>query len=360
MFGENKDDKIVKIDISYNFILKLALIILGGLFIYLVKDIIGILLVAIVLTTAIAPFVNLINKKKKMPRWVGITIIYVGIVGIVILIVGMLLPALVKEFQNLIDKIPYFYELLNNKFNTINNPTIQTAIKDTISNLVNSITAKGNTLFQSFYSIVTGIGVAVMTLIITFYMSMEEDGITKFVKAIVPKKYHTFTLNLVNKIEKTVGSWLKGQLSLCFIIAALYYIAFVIFGLNYSLLLAVFAGVVEIIPYIGPYIGAVPAVLIALTQSPIRALFIIIIVVLIQQLENNWIVPKIMKKSVGLNPIIVIVVLMIGVKIGGVAGALLAVPVTAIIQVIIKETTHLDANGIFDDDGEDSDNITKE
>lgn len=353
MFGENKDDKIIKIDISYNFILKLALIILGGLFLYLIRKVLAILLVSIVLTTAIAPFVDLMDKKKKLPRWIGILIIYAIIIGVFILVVWLLVPALIQEFQNLIDKIPYFYDLLNNKFTALSDTGLQGALKDTISNFVNNFANSGNTIFKSFSSIISGLGFAAMTLIITFYMSMEEDGTAKLVKAIVPKKYHVFALSLINKIQKTVGGWLKGQLSLCFIIATLYYIAFVIFGLNYSLLLAVFAGIVEIIPYLGPYIGAAPAVLIALTQSPIRVLFIVIVVFLIQQLENNLIVPKVMKKSVGLNPIIVIVVIMIGVSVAGPAGALLAVPVTAIIQVIAKEIIHLDAEGIFEEEDND-------
>ena len=131
------------------------------------------------------------------------------------------------------------------------------------------------------------------------------------------------------------------------IIGALSYIALVILGVNYSLLLALFAGITEIIPYIGPVLGAVPAVIIAFTQGPIKGLFVVIVYVLIQQLENNFIVPKVMKKSVGLNPIIVIIVIMIGIKIAGIAGALLAVPFTAIIQVIANELFHYSEEGIF-------------
>lgn len=358
MFGENNDNKVVKIDISYDFIVKIILIVLGGAFLYLIRSILAILLISILLTTAISPFVDLIHKKKKLPRWLGILIIYLGIISIFFLIIGLLFPALIKEFQNFIDKIPYFYEVIINKFNAISDPNIQNTIKTTIVNFVNSIANKietGNTIFQSFSSIVTGFSFFIMILIVTFYMSMEEDGTARLIKSIVPKQYHTFSLSLLNKIQKTVGSWLKGQLSLCLIIAALSYIALIILGVNYSLLLAIFAGAMEIVPYIGPVLGAVPAVIIGLTQSPIKGLFVLIIFVLIQQLENNFIVPKVMKKSVGLNPLIVIIVIMIGVKIAGMAGALLAIPFTAIIQVIAREMFHFEQDGIFKED-EDTDN----
>lgn len=363
MFGEshnnNNDDKVVKIDISYNFIVKIVAIVLGGLFLYLIRSILAILLVSIILTTAISPFVDLIHKKKKLPRWVGILIIYIGIIGIFVLVIGLLMPALIKELQNFIDKVPYLYELVNSKFSAIADSGVQDTIKNAVLNFVNNLATRveaSNTIFQSFSSIISGFAFFFMTLVVTFYMSMEEDGSARLIKALVPKQYHTFSLNLLNKIQKTVGSWLKGQLSLCLIIGTLYYISFVILGVNYTLLLAVFAGVMEIIPYIGPVLGAAPAAIIGFTQSPIKGLFVILIIILIQQLENNLIVPKVMKKSVGLNPLIVIIVIMIGVKIAGIAGALLAVPFTAIIQVIAREMFHFDQEGIFNDENKKDNN----
>ena len=352
MFGENNNNNnnVVKIDISYNFIVKIALIVFGAVFLYLTRSIIAILLVSILLTTSITPFVDLIHKKKKLPRWLGIVIIYIGIIGLFGLVIGLLFPAMVNEAKNLIDKIPYLYTSISDKFNNINSPELQSTLKEAILKFLNGISDKfegGSGIFKSVSSVVSGFSFFVVTLIMTFYMTMEEDGTERLIKAVVPKKFHCFSLNLLHKIQNTVGSWLKGQLSLSLIIGALCYIALVILGVNYSLLLALFAGLTEIIPYIGPVLGSIPAIIIAFTQGPIKGLFVIIIYVLIQQLENNFIVPKVMKKSVGLNPIVVIIVIMIGIRLAGIAGALLAVPFTAIIQVIANEFFHYSEEGIF-------------
>ncbi len=361
MFGEKENNSVIKIDISYSLILKAVLFIFGFVFLFLIRDIIGILLVSILLTTAIGPFVDLIHKKKKLPRWVGVLIVYVGIIGIFVLVTGMLFPAIINEFKTLVDKLPYFYQELASKFDSIKSVAMQDALKEYFLGFAKGTITKlqtgGGDIFKSFTNIVSGFAFFFITLVITFYMTMEEDGPTRLVKALVPKKWHHYALNLMTKIQNTVVGWLKGQLSLSLIVGSMSYVALIIMGINYSLLLAIFAGITEIIPYIGPTIGAIPAVFIALTQSPIKGLAILIIYLLIQQIENHFIVPKVMKKSVGLNPIIVIIVIMIGVKLAGFAGALLAVPFTAIIQVVANELFHLEQDGIFKQEEENKEEI---
>ncbi|MBU4332000.1 AI-2E family transporter, partial [Patescibacteria group bacterium] len=146
-------------------------------------------------------------------------------------------------------------------------------------------------------------------------------------------------------MQKKIGSWLRGQVILMIIIGILSYIGLLILGVRYALLLALFAGLMEIIPYIGPIFGAVPAVFIALTQSPIKGLLVIVLYLIIQQLENNLIVPKIMKRAVGLNPIVVILVILIGGKIAGIVGALIAVPVATAFSVMLKDFLDLRKQG---------------
>lgn len=139
------------------------------------------------------------------------------------------------------------------------------------------------------------------------------------------------------KIEEKLGAWLRGQLFLSIIIGLVSYIGLLIFNIPYALPLALLAGVMEIIPVIGPIISAIPAVLIALTISPILALGVAAMYFVIQQLENHLIVPQVMKRAVGLNPLVVILAIAIGSRILGFAGALLAVPLAVVIQIIAAE-----------------------
>lgn len=361
MFGEKESNEVMKIDFSYTFIVKVILFVVGFAFLFLVRDIIGMILVSILLTAVITPFVDLLHKKKKAPRWVGIAIIYVGIIGIATLIIALLVPAISNEFKALIDKTPYLYQNISSWFSNIQSEALQSTLRDNVLNVVKGLFSKlqngSGGLIQSFSGVVSGLSFFVITLVMTFYMAMEEDGSIRLVKALIPKKWHHFALNLLNKIQNVIVGWMKGQLSLSLIIGVLCYIALIIMGVNYSLLLALVAAVTELIPYIGPVLGAIPAVFIAFTQSPVKGIAIVIIYVIIQQLENNLIVPRVMKKSVGLNPLVVIIVILIGVKIAGIFGSLLAVPVTAIIQIIANEVFHLDQEGIFKEKEEKTDDI---
>ena len=134
-----------------------------------------------------------------------------------------------------------------------------------------------------------------------------------------------------------MGMWLRGQLFLSFIVGLLVYIGLLILGVKYALVLALIAAILEIIPFIGPTIAAIPAILVGLTDSWIKALVVVILYFVVQQLENHIIVPKVMQKAVGLNPIVVIIVIMVGAKLGGIVGALIAVPVAAAIGVFVGD-----------------------
>ena len=147
-------------------------------------------------------------------------------------------------------------------------------------------------------------------------------------------------MDVFNRMQKKLGLWLRGQLILCLVIFILTYIGLLILGVKYALIIAVIAGLTEFIPYLGPVLGAIPAVFIAFTQSPTLALFTAILYIIIQQIENNFLVPKIMQKAVGLNPIVSIVAIMIGFSVGGVVGALLSIPVATAGTVLVEDMLH--------------------
>ena len=130
---------------------------------------------------------------------------------------------------------------------------------------------------------------------------------------------------------------MRGQLVLGLVIGVMYFVGFTLIGLPYAFLLAVFGGLLEFIPYVGPFLAAVPVLFLALTDSPWRAAIALIVIVLIQQTENNIIVPKIMQKAVGLNPIVSILAFMIGAKLFGIVGAIFAIPVATAISVVLTE-----------------------
>lgn len=159
----------------------------------------------------------------------------------------------------------------------------------------------------------------------------------RIMRSVVPTKYQPYFTHLANRMQMKIGKWLRGQLFLSLIIFLLSWLGLSVLGVKYALVLAVFAGVTELIPYFGPFIGGVPAVLIAFTQSPTLAILVIVLYVVIQLIENHVLVPKVMQKAVGLNPVVTIIVILIGAKLAGILGIILAVPVTTALGVAAKD-----------------------
>lgn len=168
-------------------------------------------------------------------------------------------------------------------------------------------------------------------------MTVGEAGMKEFFRFVAPSKYQPYLVQKINQVQTKLGMWLRGQLILSLIIFALTYLGLTILRVEYALVLALFAGLAEFVPYIGPIISAVPAVFLTFADSPIKALIVIVLYIVIQQLENQIIVPKVMQKSVGLNPLVVIVVMLVGAKIAGMAGLILAVPTATIIKIFLGD-----------------------
>ena len=172
------------------------------------------------------------------------------------------------------------------------------------------------------------------TLVITFYLLLERKHLDKYLSALLGKDTPTQIGHVINEIERRLGGWIRGELFLMFVVGLFTYVGLVILGVDIALPLAIIAGVLEIVPNIGPTISAVPAVLIALTIHPLTALATVALYFLVQIIENNFLVPKVMEKAVGVNPLISILGLLIGLKIAGPAGAVLAIPLIIVIQTI--------------------------
>jgi predicted PurR-regulated permease PerM len=163
----------------------------------------------------------------------------------------------------------------------------------------------------------------------------------EFIQSITPGKHKKYVSDIISKIQHRLGYWLRGQLLLSLIIFCLTYIGLTILGVKYALILALIAGIFEIVPFLGPIISAIPGIFFAFTiQGFGTAIWVVLLYFIIQQLENNLIVPKVMGKSTGLNPLVVILAILVGARLGGIVGALLAVPVATAISVYVESNVN--------------------
>lgn len=328
------------IDLSILSIIKFFLVVLVLFFLYMIKEVLAILFVSLIFASAVDPWVDKMER-FKIPRWLGILLIYIVFFAIIFLAVYALIPPLVEQFSQLAGNFPQYFEKIGATYEGVKAYSLEHGILDNlnqgISALKDNLTGAVQSVLSSVFAVFGGIISFFVILVMTFYMTVEESAMKRSLSFILPDKYQPFTLQLINKVQQKIGDWLKGQLILSLIIGLMSYVGLLILGVNYALILAFVAAIGEFIPYVGPFVSAVPAVLLAFTQSPLKALMVLVLYVIIQQLENNLLVPKVMQRAVGLNPIISIIALLVGAKVGGLLGMILAIPVATAITVIMKE-----------------------
>lgn len=341
------------VEISTGIVFRTVLIILGIWFVYVIRDIVAILLIAIIATSAIEPAVNWMDS-KKIPRSLAVLILYLALLSLIGLVVYFITPSFISQFKDFSQNFPSHIDKISGMFQGFQKYAESNSVVFNTQNFLQSISDK---LTQSSFSIFsTTIGVfsgfisAVVILSLTFYMSVKKDGMKNFVIAVTPDKYQDYAILATEKIKIKIGKWLQAQLFLMLTIFILDFTALYFLDVPYALILAIFGGLLEIVPYIGPIISAVPAAILGFLVSPLTGFLVIAAYIIIHQAEGHIIVPQIMKRAVGLNPIVVILALLIGAKVGGALGAILSVPITTAISVFVKDL--VDRNSISKTSGE--------
>lgn len=312
-----------KIDISHKTIIFIALFILSLWVIFLIRDLLIILFVSAIFVSALSPLVEFLVK-LKLPKVLSIAVTYIIIIAVMAGILISIIPPLIEQSSKLIMTAP---SLAAQFFNITNiDKSVFSSEFTSLSKNVFSITLA---VFDNLLTII-------FLLVITFYLLLERDNLETRFAALFKNKEERVRRSIV-KIQEKLGAWLQGQLILSLLIGILSYIGLIILNIPYALPLAIMSGIMEVVPVIGPIISAIPAVFIAFTISPVLSIGVAAMFFVIQQLENHLIVPQVMKQAVGLNPLVVILAIATGGRLLGIAGALLAVPMTVVIQIIAAE-----------------------
>lgn len=312
-----------KIDISHKTIIFIAAFILGIWLIYLIRDLLLILFVAVILMSALSPLVRFLTK-FKLPKSLSIAITYIIIIIVVGGLLAGILQPLIEESSRLAVTLP---DLAAQLFNIAH--IDKSVFQSELNNLSKNIFSITLAVFDNILTII-------FLLVITFYLLLERESLEdRIAKLFIDREERARKLMI--KLEEKLGAWFRGQLVLSVIIGLLSFIGLTILNIPYALPLAILTGVMEVVPVIGPIISALPPLLIALTISPVLALGVVVMFFVIQQVENNLIVPQVMKRAVGINPLVVILAIAIGSRLLGFAGALLAVPIAVVGQIIVAE-----------------------
>lgn len=325
------------INISTSTILRLIVILLALLFLYLIRDILMVVFVSVIIAAAINGPVSWLQR-HKVPRILGVIFIYLLLLLLLALVVTLIFPPLSSQIRQLAVYLPDFLEKVGlsvqewwGRYN------LGGSLQEILNRLGSKLNQATSSVFGTIVNLFGGLVSAIIILVISFYLAVQEKGAKRFLVSLVPDRHQTYLSDLIERIEKKIGGWLRGQLLLMLIVGILIYIGLYFLGVKYALTLALIAGLLEIVPYVGPIMAAIPAVILIFLQSPFLALLAVLLYIVVQQLENYLITPQVMKKTVGLNPIIIIIVMLIGAKLAGVLGIILAVPFTAGLSEFFKD-----------------------
>jgi predicted PurR-regulated permease PerM len=330
------------IDISAATIFKVIFIILALVFLYLVRDVIVILFFAIIIASAVTPFANWLEE-KKIPRLLGVLILYLVVFSLLIFLLSLLIPLISFELGQLTQALPGFISNISGALEKAQQTTANRYFDffNEIQNLLDS--------FSQFLQISSGSALTLLVnvfggilsffaiIVISFYFSVMKQGVPGFIRSVLPAKYEDYIINLWKRSERKVGRWLQGQLLLALSVGLLVFVGLSLLKVKYALLLGIVAMILEIVPIVGPVIAAVPGVILAFAQSPALGVWVIVFYVAVQQVENHVLAPLVLGKTLGLNPVTVIIALLVGGTLAGIMGILLSVPVAVIAVEIFDD-----------------------
>lgn len=320
-------------DISTASIFKFVLIVLFFILLYLVRQVIFILLFAVIIAAAVNPFGSWLDR-KRIPRLLGILLLYLTVFVLVVFILTLIIPFVSQEVGQLTEDLPRFIAKITASLEAIKG---ETGTFDIISQLQGLLDVFSQFLQESsqsavgliinvFGGIISFFGIVV----ISFYLSVMRGGIDSFLRSVVPDKYESYILNLWHRSEKNLGRWFQAQLLLSLVVGLMTFVGLSLLDIRFALVLAVLIMILELVPNVGPVLAAIPAVALAFFQSPTLGLWVLALYIVIQQVENQILTPLVLGKTLGINPVVVIISLLVGFNLAGILGMILAVPVATV------------------------------
>ncbi len=314
-----KSPKRLSIDISVSSIFWILLTCGGIYLLFMLSDLLILTITSLLIALSVTPLVDKLEK-KKINRVLSSAIILLLLFVVLFLFGLSIFTPLIDQTKVFLEKLPFIVEAVS-------------PIKFDMNSFNTQLAQIPSTVFSLALGTFSGLISAFTTIILSFYIIQEMKKLPEYISFWFPEHSKIYT-DLAEKLQFQISLWVRGQLLLMLVVGILSYFGYLIVGLPYALPLAFIAGILELIPNIGPTFAAIPAMLVGFSISPVLGVASIVVSLIVQQLENNFIVPKIMQKVAGLNPIITILSIMVGYRLGGALLAILSIPLVLSIRVI--------------------------
>lgn len=321
-----------------------ASVIFGFWLLYRFNQVVFILFIAIMIGTVIRPAVTWLYQ-HGVSRTAGVLFVYLILIMLFASFLLLLLPLILKQGATITAALPGYYQSLHDWMVNYPNPLIS-RLSDSIPSVLpnlkpvqqtgEDVMASAGQIMGYIKSAGRFVFVAIVTVVLSFYWTLDGPRIIQSFLMLVSQSQRETIRDLVSAMETKVGYYIAGQGLLCLVVGSMAFVAYRLIGLPNAFVLALVAGVLEAVPMIGPLLGAVPASMIALSIGPDKLIWVIVATAVIQQLENSLLVPRIMSKAVGVNPFVTLLALFAFSSFFGIAGALMAIPLAAILQLVLN------------------------
>lgn len=321
-------------------LIRFFLIALGILLLYLVRDIIIALLFAVIVASAIEPAVEWM-KERKIPRILGVILIYLAFAALMFLSIYLIFPLLTDEFKSIAAAYPVIRERIELEITHVGDLPLASFLPGDLGSffevpaqyfarLSNGVVNFASEVFGGIFSFL-------LIIVFSFYLATQEKGIESFLRLIAPVDYEPYVVDLWGRSQRKLGRWFRAQMLLGALVGILIFFGLTFLNVPNALFFAFLSAIFEVIPIVGPILAAVPAVGVAFLIQPYLGLVTVALYIVVQQIESHVIVPVVMKKAIGLSPLIVVLALLVGAKIGGIFGILLSVPLTAVLAEFLND-----------------------
>ncbi|MDZ7726452.1 MAG: AI-2E family transporter [Candidatus Campbellbacteria bacterium] len=340
--------------------IRAAVVVISILLLFVVRDILLILLVAVVLASAASPAVDLLVE-RKIPRVVSAGIIYATAIGMFVLFFYYFVPILASEVSGFLNSVPEYSSELSEVANSedvevLSLENLTEGIRNMMSNLTDGILGSIATVFGGLFNFI-------LILTISFYLSIQKNGVDNFLAYVTPAQYSEYVANLWKNSQRKIGKWFQGTLVSSALVGLLVYTGLLILGVPYAFFFAVLSGLLNFIPIVGPTLMTIPAAIVGLVEGGlVLGVLVVVLFILVQAIEGNFVYPLVVGRAVGVSPIVIIMAVGIGAKLAGFLGVILAVPVSAVLVEFItdmqnsgkkeKETKELEGNNEEDEESE--------
>ncbi len=327
-------------EINYASLIRIVVVGLVLVALFYLREILVALLFAVVVASAIEPGVRWLAR-YRVPRILAVLVIYLVALGVLAGAIYLIVPALAEEFNAFLDSFPRYQRLLLQELRAFRELPFYSLFSENAESVILNppfdLRAAGGSALNLIFGLFGGIVSGIILIVVSFYLASQERGVEYFLRLVTPLAHEEYVIDLWSRSQAKIGQWLRGQLLLGLIIGLVVYAALLLLGIRYALILALLAAVFELIPIIGPILAAAPAVFFGFLISPLQGLIVALVYTLIQQAESHLLVPLLMRRTVGLNPLVVIISLLAGAKLGGILGMFLAVPIAAIVVELVTD-----------------------